>query len=154
MFANKPQSERNSTSQESNMLHRTKFTIRTFHTDAFGHVNNSRYLEILEEARWRYAEDIGLTQLIRPAGLGFIIIDLSLRFRRPVCEGDEITVGTRLITLGSASGEVAQTIHRSDETSDAVRGMFHFILVDRDTGKSVPIEGEIRDLLSGVLDKA
>jgi len=151
LFGNKLVSDRFRQVKNLNMLHQTPFTIRTFHTDAFGHVNNSRYLEILEEARWRYAEDIGLTQLIRPAGLGFIIIDLSLRFRRPVCEGDRITVGTRLITLGSASGEVAQTIRRDDESADAVRGMFHFILVDRDTGKSVPIEGPIRDLLNGVL---
>ena len=59
------------------MIHTTEITIRTFHTDAFGHVNNSRYLELFEEARWRYAEDIGLIELLKQKNLGFIIM-LSL----------------------------------------------------------------------------
>lgn len=135
------------------MIHETKITIRTFHTDAFGHVNNSRYLEIFEEARWRYAEDIGLIQLLREKNLGFIIMDLRLRFRKPVSEGDELTIKTWLDTLGTASGEVKQTAHRGDESA-AVTGLFHFILIDRGTGKSVPIDGAIRQLLTTVVESA
>jgi thioesterase-3 len=134
------------------MIHETQITIRTFHTDAFGHVNNSRYLEVFEEARWRYAEDISLIQLLRDRNLGFIIMDLRLRFRKPVSEGDEITIKTWLDTLGTASGEVKQSAHRGDESA-AVTGLFHFILIDRDTGKSVPIDGNIRELLLGFVEK-
>jgi len=132
------------------MIHETEFTIRTFHTDAFGHVNNSRYVELLEEARWRYAEDIGLVKLIREQGLGFIIIDMKLRFRAPVHEGETIRVETNLETLGSASGDVKQTVYKSGGSSICLSSMFHFILIDRDTAKSVSIEGEIRELLAGV----
>jgi len=121
------------------MIHTTEITIRTFHTDAFGHVNNSRYLELFEEARWRYAEDIGLIELLRQKNLGFIIMDLRLRFRKPVFEGSQATIKTSLDTLGSASGEVHQQIH-----------VGHFILIDRDNGKSMPIDGEIRELLNRV----
>jgi thioesterase-3 len=134
------------------MIHETQITIRTFHTDAFGHVNNSRYLEVFEEARWRYAEDISLIQLLRDRNLGFIIMDLRLRFRKPVSEGDEIKIKTWLDTLGTASGEVKQSAHRGDESA-AVTGLFHFILIDRDTGKSVPIDGNIRELLLGFVEK-
>lgn len=135
----------------NSMIHQTKIAIRTFHTDAFGHVNNSRYLEIFEEARWRYAEDIGLTSLLRRRNLGFIIMDLRLRFRKPVNEGDEIIIKTWLDTLGTASGEVKQTAQRGSESA-AVTGLFHFILIDRDTSKSVPIDGEIRQLLLGLVE--
>ena len=134
------------------MIHRTQLSIRTFHTDAFGHVNNSRYLELLEEARWRYAEDVGLTELMQPAGLGFIIIDLKLRFRQPVRVGDRVTIATSLNTLGTASGEVHQTLAREDASSPAVKGVFHFILIDRQSEKSVPIEGAIRNRLLDVLE--
>jgi len=131
------------------MIHSTEITIRTFHTDAFGHVNNSRYLELFEEARWRYAEDIGLIDLLTQQNLGFIIMDLRVRFRKPVVEGSQITIKTSLDTLGSASGEVHQQIH-CGPGSPAVKGTFHFILIDRNNGKSVPIDGPIRELLDGV----
>ena len=134
------------------MIHESTFTIRTFHTDAFGHVNNSRYLELLEEARWQYAEDIGLIPLLRQQNLGFIIIDMRLRFRIPVMEGQTIRVKTSLVTLGTASGEVRQLVYRADEEKVALNSLFHFILIDRATAESVPVEGEIRDVLMNVLE--
>lgn len=134
------------------MIHESKFTIRTFHTDAFGHVNNSRYVELLEEARWRFAEDIGLVKLLREQGLGFIIIDMRLRFRAPVHEGETIRVETSLVALGSASGDVKQLVYREGEPTVCVKSMYHFILIDRQTAKSVPIQDEIRDLLLGVVE--
>jgi thioesterase-3 len=130
------------------MIHKTDFKIRTFHIDAFGHVNNSRYVELLEEARWRYAEDIGLIELLTERGLGFIIIDMQLRFRLPVFEGDTIQVETSLTTLGSASGNVKQWVTKSGESSICLKSHFHFILIDRNTAKSVPIDGAIRELLT------
>lgn len=134
------------------MIHETEFKIRTFHTDAFGHVNNSRHLELLEEARWRYAEDIGLIELLAARNLGFIIVDLSMRFRVPVFEGETTRVCTSLLTLGSASGEVRQWVYKVGEKPVALKSLFHFILIDRSSGKSVPIEGEIRGLLLNVME--
>lgn len=134
------------------MSHETTFPIRTFHTDAFGHVNNAKYLELLEEARWRFAEHHGLIPLLEREQLGFIIIDMRLRFRNEVREGEEIVVSTRLITLGSASGEVEQLVRRAGQQQIALKSLFHFILVNRETRQSVPIEGDIRKLLESVVD--
>ena len=134
------------------MIHETDFTIRTYHTDAFGHVNNSRHLELLEEARWQYAEHIGLIDLLAERKLGFIIIDMRLRFRVPVFEGETIRVFTSLISLGSASGEVRQQVNKSGENSVALKSLFHFILIDRENGASVPIDAEIRELLLDVIE--
>ena len=134
------------------MIHETIFKIRTFHTDAFGHVNNSKYLELLEEARWQFAEHIGLIPMLTEHNLGFIIIDLSVRFRVPIVEGDTIQVFTSLITLGSASGDVKQLVHRQGNKQVALKAMYHFILIDRNTGRSVPIESEIRDLLLKIIE--
>jgi thioesterase-3 len=131
-------------------MHESTFKIRTFHTDAFGHVNNARHLEILEEARWQYAEDIGLMPLLRQEELGFIIMDMRVRFREPVFEGDQVKVSTALVTLGSASGEVKQLMHKEERA--ALTSLFHFILVRREDGKSVPIEGAIRKCLLSVIE--
>ena len=134
------------------MIHETQFKVRTFHTDAFGHVNNSRHLELLEEARWQFAEEIGLLELLTARNLGFIIIDMRLRFRVPVVEGDLVRVKTSLISLGSAAGEVEQLMLKQTQDLIAVKSLFHFVLVDRASGESVPIESEIRDLLLSVVE--
>ncbi len=134
------------------MQHKTDFNIRTFHTDAFGHVNNARYLELLEEARWQYAEAIGLIDLLKSSSLGFIIMDLKIKFRSPVQEGDSICVTTQLVTLGTASGEVLQTVTRANHNSIATKCLAHFILIERATGKSVPIDGQIRERLLQVIE--
>ena len=134
------------------MIHNTQFNIRTFHTDAFGHVNNARYLELLEEARWQFADSIKLVELLRQQQLGFIIMDLRIRFREPVQEGDSIDVATSLITLGSASGEVRQVVTRSGSPKVATRCLSHFILIERETGRSIAIEDPIRSLLLEIIE--
>lgn len=134
------------------MIHQANFTIRTFHTDGFGHVNNARYLELLEEARWQFAEQIDLIRMLQEANLGFIIMEIRLQFRAPVMEGDSIDVATSLISLGTASGEVRQTVRRSEENRVATRCLSHFILIDRDSGNSVPIDGAIRERLLDIIE--
>lgn len=34
-----------------------KLTVRNYHLDGYGHVNNARYLEFLEEARWAFLKN-------------------------------------------------------------------------------------------------
>lgn len=84
--------------------------------------------------------------------LGFIIIDLRIRFRNPVFEGDQVKVMTCLKTLGTASGEVEQLMYKNGESKVALRSLFHFVLIDRGSGDSIPIDGAIRELLTGVVE--
>lgn len=132
-----------------------EFKIRSFHTDAFGHVNNARYMEFLEEARWQYAEQIGLVELLDNEQLGFIIMDLRIRFRTPIFEGETISISTGLTTLGSTSGEVIQKVTKQGQQALVTHCAAQFILVDRKIGRAMDIEGEIRDrLLASIEPKA
>jgi thioesterase-3 len=133
------------------MSFESTFKIRSFHTDSFGHVNNARYLELLEEARWQFAEHHGLVQLLNEENLGFIIMELNLRFRLPIFERDTIKVSTSLISLGSDLGEVEQLIRKEDRKL-AAKSMFTFVLIDRNSGVSVPIAGRIRTLLLSIIE--
>lgn len=133
------------------MSFESAFKIRSFHTDSFGHVNNARYLELLEEARWQFAEHHGLIELLNEEHLGFIIMQMNLRFRLPVVEGDTIQVFTSLISLGSDIGEVEQLIIKKDVGKLAAKSIFTFVLIDRNSGASVPITGKIRSLLLNII---
>ena len=59
---------------------------------------------------------------------------------------------TGLKTLGSASGEVEQLMYKNDESKVALKSLFQFVLIDRDNGDSIPIDGGIRELLTGVIE--
>jgi thioesterase-3 len=133
------------------MSFQSTFKIRTFHTDSFGHVNNARYLELLEEARWQFAEHHGLIDLLNEENVGFIIMQMNLRFRLPIVEGDTIQVVTKLISLGTAIGELEQLIMKKSVGKLAAKSMFHFVLIDRNSGASVPIAGKIRSLLENIV---
>lgn len=133
------------------MSFESTFKIRSFQTDSFGHVNNARYLELLEEARWQFAEHHGLVDLLKEENLGFIIMEMNLRFRLPVLEGDTIQVSTSLVTLGSDIGEVEQLIVKKSGGKLAAKSMFTFVLIDRNSGTSVPIAGKIRSLLLSII---
>ena len=79
-------------------------------------------------------------------------MDMRVRFRAPVFEGETVQVATCLKTLGSTSGEVEQLMYKSDG-SLAIKSLFHFILIDRNNDNaSVAIDGEIRKLLIDVLE--
>jgi thioesterase III len=52
------------------MVHTIDIKVRGYHLDVFSHVNNARYLEFLEEARWAAIEKtIDLLAIAREATL-------------------------------------------------------------------------------------
>jgi thioesterase-3 len=56
----------------------TEITIRGYHVDGFGHVNNARYLEFFEEDRWATLDArIGLSRWLK-MGLIFMVVNINL----------------------------------------------------------------------------
>lgn len=64
-------------------VHEYPLLIQERHLDTFGHVNNARYLEILEEARWDLItrNGFGLDEIGRRR-MGPTILEINLRFQR------------------------------------------------------------------------
>lgn len=61
--------------------------------DSFGHVNNSIYLEIFEEARWSFIEGNGYgLDKINKSMLGPVILELNLKFKDELLNQEEIII--------------------------------------------------------------
>ncbi|MFO8101904.1 MAG: thioesterase family protein [Dehalococcoidia bacterium] len=120
--------------------------VRGYHVDLYGHVNNSRYLEFLEEARWQFAD--GHLDLVQwqEEGIGFSIVNININYRKPAFMGDVLKIHTHLAKLGRASGTIHhQIVH--NETGDTVADAdVTFVMVDSRTNKAVPMKGEIRQM--------
>lgn len=66
----------------SNPVYEYELTILEQHLDTFGHVNNAKYLELYEEARWDLLTQnkMGLKEIMQNQ-LGPVLLDLQLTFK-------------------------------------------------------------------------
>jgi YbgC/YbaW family acyl-CoA thioester hydrolase len=74
--------------------------ILEHHLDAFGHVNNAKYFELYEEARWDFITSFGygLNEVMKYKQ-GPVILDTSCRFKKEIVNRETITINSQ--TVGS-----------------------------------------------------
>jgi thioesterase-3 len=84
--------------------------ILGFHCDAYGHVNNARYLEFLEEARWSALETANLIQLFKDLRLQFFLVNVNISFKKPLLPSQEIEIVTQLGEIKRKTMSFVQTI--------------------------------------------
>ena len=86
-------------------------------TDAAGIVFYANYLKFFERARTEWLRSLGFSQeaLRRDAGIGFVVSETSVRYRRPARLDDVIDVSVEVVHLGQASLQLAQQARRAGE---------------------------------------
>ena len=83
--------------------HETVITVRGYHLDLYGHVNNARYLEFLEEGRWAWMEQRTDLATILGAGPSMVMVRLEIDYRYPAGLGEQLVVATELGQVGARS---------------------------------------------------
>ena len=94
--------------------------VRVYYEDtgAGGVVYRSNYLKYMERARTEWLRALGfeLDVLHSEQGVLFAVVEARLEFLRPARLNDRLTVGVKLMRLGPASLELAQTVSRDPDT--------------------------------------
>jgi thioesterase-3 len=92
-------------------VHEYELLIREQHLDTFGHVNNAKYLEILEEARWELVtrNGFGLAEVQRRK-IGPTILEIRLRFQRELRNRQRIIIKTWMESYVGKIGTLGQQI--------------------------------------------
>ncbi|WP_025323760.1 acyl-CoA thioesterase [Deferrisoma camini] len=132
------------------MPHVTRIKVRGYHLDLYGHVNNARYLEFLEEGRWSWVEERGDLAGFMKGGYGFSVVNININYRRPAFLGDELEILTSLKGLGNRSGVVRQVVRLAGTDTVVAEADVTFVVVSAQTGRAVPLDGEVRALLAGL----
>jgi thioesterase-3 len=122
----------------------TEIKVRGYHLDLYGHVNNARYLEFLEEARWAWLEEYLDLSAWQERGLGFVAVRICVNYRRPAGLGDVLSVTSHFKHLGGKSGVVVQLVHHRDRDELVADAEVTFVVSDLARGRAVPLEGEVR----------
>ncbi|QHM70153.1 YbgC/FadM family acyl-CoA thioesterase [Mixta intestinalis] len=131
----------------------TLIKVRGYHLDVYQHVNNARYLEFLEEARWAWLEKREAFHWLMENQLAFVVVNININYRRPARLGDELVITSRLLQLNSKSGVIAQEITLASQPETlVVDATLTFVCIDLETQKALPLEGDLRarlETLSG-----
>lgn len=125
----------------------TEIRVRGYHLDVYGHVNNARYLEFLEEARWHFFETSGALQRFMDSGLAFVVVNINISYRRPALLNESLVLHTSVKTINRRSGVLHQVIHLKDTEIVVADADVTFCLYDPKQDRSIAIEGEILQLL-------
>jgi len=129
------------------MPHVTPIKIRGYHLDLYGHVNNARYLEFLEEARWSWFEQRADLNALLGAGHSMVIVRMEIDYRYPAGIGEQLTISSRLGEVGARSAVIHQEIRLLASGRPVVEAAITVVYVDKSTGRAAPIEGPLRDFL-------
>ncbi len=129
------------------MPHRVEIVVRGYHLDLYGHVNNARYLEFLEEGRWALLEDRGGLAAFTGRGLAFYVVRIAINYRLPASIGDILEIETGLASVGRRSAVLSQVVRRAGDRATVADAEVTFCVADSRTGKALPLDGETRDLL-------
>lgn len=123
------------------MPHEMTVRVRGYHCDFYGHVNNARYLELFEEARWRWAESVIDLPAWQADGFGFVVAGIDIRYRRPAPEGLLLRIRSEITRLDAKFGMFRQEILDAADDRLLVEADITFAVVDTRTGKALPLEG-------------
>jgi thioesterase-3 len=113
----------------------TTVKVRGFHEDRFGHVNNARYLEFLEEGRWDYLDHRGPHEGFQALGVFPVVANLSISYRRPAVAGDTLRISTHVAEAGSRKLVMHQEIHQVETGKLCCEADVGIVLVDAESGR-------------------
>ncbi|MDI6518032.1 acyl-CoA thioesterase [Streptomyces coelicoflavus] len=103
-------------------------TVRGYETDTQGHLNQSVYLNYAEHARWSLLRAAGISQAgLVASGVGPVALETTIRYRRELLAGDEVTVSCVFEWGGGKTFRIRQVVTKADGTVaaeiDAVGGL-------------------------------
>ena len=92
-------------------VHEYPFTVLEGHLDSFGHVNNARYLDLLEAARWDLMTGRGWgLKEIQERNQGPVVLELTIRFRRELLLRQAAVVRTQTVSVDGKIQTLKQDI--------------------------------------------
>jgi thioesterase-3 len=126
----------------------TKVRVYGYHLDMYGHVNNARYLEFFETARWEFIEDKISFRELEKLNIAFVVANISINYRRPALMGQILNIKTAMSHISKKSAKIHQEIYIEGTDELIADAAITFVIINSKTGKVTPITGKTRNLLN------
>ena len=125
------------------------YKIRGYHTDMFGHVNNARYLEFLEDARWQLLDEFFEIENFLTQKFLFFVVNINISYRSQAKPNDIITIHSGLKRIGNKSAVLEQRIINETTKADCVTADVTFVIADA-AGTPLKIEGDLKKMIQRI----
>ena len=133
-------------------MHTTEIKVRGYHLDVFGHVNNARYLEFLEEARWAlFDKKVNLEDLAKD-GFVFTVVNININYRQSAFLHDVLSVETGLAEFGKRSAILRQIVKNKATGIVVADAAVTFVMVAIKEQKAALLEGMLKEKILQVLE--
>jgi acyl-CoA thioester hydrolase/thioesterase-3 len=115
--------------------------VRPDDIDMNQHVHNSRYFDYVMAARYdQMARCYGMSmESFLKEGFGWVVRTAHVEFKRPLVMGDVALVTTWVETLHTDGVTVGFEIRRQSSGKLASDGVFHYTMIDLQTGRAAKI---------------
>jgi thioesterase-3 len=121
--------------------------VRGYHLDVYQHVNNARFLEMLEEARWSHYDAYPPKMFIEE-GWAFVVVNINIDYKSPAVLGDVLNIQTVLSRIGASSLTLRQEVSIKGTGVLAAGADVTFVIIDLKTKKVLPVEGQLLEVLT------
>lgn len=113
--------------------------------DAFGHVNNTRFIRWFETARIAHFQRIGV-KTTAAVGVAPILAHVSCDFIAPVDFPNDVLVGARTSKIGTTSFHQEYVVALADAPEQPVaRGVGVIVMYDYDSGTKASVPVDLRE---------
>lgn len=133
-------------------VNKTRLTIRGYHCDAYGHVNNARYLELYEEARWGLLQPAVDQHFFRDRGVIFVVVNINVSYKRPMVPDQVIDVVCGSIEYKNLSMVIHQKMIDAHNGKICSEADVTFVLLNSEN-KPQPVTDEIKDMFNWLMEQ-
>ncbi|MBN3859447.1 YbgC/FadM family acyl-CoA thioesterase [Neisseriaceae bacterium PsAf] len=134
------------------MIFKTPIKVRGFHLDLYRHVNNARYLEFLEEARWDMTDSADVMRDLHRKHLGFVIVNININYRSPAVLGDELEVQSTIKEFNEKKGIIEQVIINTKNNKVVVDAEVTYVILDLQTQKVGQLDDDLMQGFSSLVE--
>jgi thioesterase-3 len=128
-------------------MHKINIKVRGYHLDMYQHVNNARYLEFLEEARWHYIESkLDLLEWMKK-DLGFAVVNINISYRKPASLNQIIEINSKMSKIRRKSATIEQQIYLQGTDILIAEAEVTFVIVNIKSGKAISLDGALKEIL-------
>lgn len=131
------------------MTKEVKIKVRGYHLDGYQHVNNARYLEFFEEARWAFFEESDAIKTLQKQNIMFVVVNVNINYRYPASLGQTLVIKSKLDNLAEVGGKKStfqQTIYLENTDTVVCDAVITFVLFDGATQRAISITDQIREM--------